>query len=323
MQITFLGTSAGVPTRARNVSGVALRLPQRGEMWLFDCGEGTQHQLLRSPLNISQLTRVLITHLHGDHLFGLMGLLATCGMAGHAEGIAVYGPRGIEQYVRESGERTQTHYSYPLSVQTVAAGQIFEDEDFIVTCAALKHRLPAFGYRVTEKDRPGTFDVESARAAGIPPGPLYGQLKRGERVRFADGREFDGADFCGPVQEGRSVVYCTDTIYCESAVKLARGADVLIHEATFASADEHLAQRSLHSTAKMAAQVASEAKVGRLILTHFSPRYAEGNAIELSTLLDEAREIFPRTELARDFMSVEVLRRRPTTHEPDAATALD
>jgi ribonuclease Z len=295
-----------VPTRARNVSAVALRLPQRGEFWLFDCGEGTQHQLLRSDLNISQLTRVFITHLHGDHVYGLMGLLATCGMAGHARGIDVYGPRGIEEYVREVSRLTQVNFSYPLGVHTAEAGEVFADDEYTVTCAPLKHRVTAHGYRVTERDRPGHFDVERARAAGLPPGPLYGRLKRGERVTLPDGRTLDGADFSGPAQKGRSVVYSTDTTYCRSAVELARGADLLIHEATFSSGDEDLAHRSMHSTAAMAARVASEARARLLLMTHFSPRYFPGNAVEPADLLREARAIFPNTELAHDFLTVEV-----------------
>lgn len=309
MRITFLGTSAGVPTRARNVSCVALRLPQRGEVWLFDCGEGTQHQLLRSDLNISQVTRIFVTHMHGDHVYGLMGLLATCGMAGHARGVSVYGPRGIEEYVREVSRRTQLHTSYPLEVNEVREGLIFEDEEYTVVCAPLKHRLPAFGYRVNEKDRPGHFDVERARAEGIPPGPLYGKLKRGEGVTLDDGRTFAGADFCGPDLKGRGVVYCTDTIYCRSAVELARGADLLIHEATFAEADEGLAVRSTHSTASMAGRVAKEAAVRKLVLTHISPRYFPGNQTGPEELLREARAVFPDAELAHDFLSVDVERR--------------
>ncbi len=311
MRITFLGTSAGVPTRARNVSCVALRLEQRGEVWLFDCGEGTQHQLIRSNLNISQITRIFITHLHGDHIYGLMGLLATCGMAGHARGIEVYGPRGLQEYMRESERYTQMRFSYPVGVNTITAGgMVFEDEDVVVTCALLKHRLPAFGYRVTERDRPGVFDVEGARAAGIPAGPLYGKLKRGERVTLADGRAFDGADFCGPTEKGRSVVYCTDTVYCESAVELARDADLLIHEATFARDEEALARRSMHSTTVMAARVAKEASVRQLFITHLSPRYVHGAPVTPEDLLREAREIFPDTELAHDFLSVEAPRHR-------------
>lgn len=298
-----------MPTRARNVSCVALRPAQRGEVWLFDCGEGTQHQLLRSDLNISQITRIFITHMHGDHVLGLMGLLATCGMTAHARGIDIYGPRPIADYVREVSRRTQFQTNYPLEVHTVEPGKIFEDDEYAVTCALLKHRLPAFGYRVTEIDRPGHFDVERARSLGIPSGPLYGKLKRGERVTLDDGREFDGSDFCGPDLKGRVVVYCTDTTYCRSAVELARDSDLLIHEATFAQVDEGLAVRSTHSTAAMAARVASEANARRLLITHFSPRYFPGNETEPEDLLREARAVFPETEMARDFLSVDVERR--------------
>ena len=298
-----------MPTRARNVSCVAFRPPQRAEVWLFDCGEGTQHQLLRSDLNISQVAHIFITHMHGDHVLGLMGLLATCGMTAHARGIQVYGPRPIADYVREVSRRTQFQTNYPLEVQEVSEGVVFEDEEYTVTCAPLKHRLTAYGYRVTEKDRPGHFDVERAKRLGIPSGPLYGRLKRGERVTLPDGRVFDGADFSGPALRGRSFAYCTDTTYCRSAVELARDADLLIHEATFAQVDEALAVRATHSTAAMAARVAQEAAVRRLLITHFSPRYFPGNQIGPEDLLREARAVFPATEMAHDFLSVDVPRR--------------
>jgi ribonuclease Z len=309
LQVIFLGTSAGVPTRSRNVSCVALRLPQRGETWLFDCGEGTQHQILNSDLKFSQITRIFITHLHGDHLFGLMGLLATCGMAGHAQHISVYGPPGLEDYVREISSRTEIRFSYPLDVHTVKAGTIFEDEEFRVTCGALKHRVTTYGYRVEEKDRAGHFDVEKAHALGIPSGPLYGKLKRGESVTLPDGRVIDGATLCGPKEKGRRVVYCTDTTYCQNAIELSKDADLLIHEATFAQADEGLARQSTHSTAEMAARVALAAETKLLVMTHFSPRYVTGNPVEPDQLLREARAIFPHTEMARDFMTFDVPRR--------------
>jgi ribonuclease Z len=277
-------------------------------VWLFDCGEGTQHQLLKSELKISQVTRIFITHLHGDHLFGLVGLLASAGMAGSARRIDIYGPPGLEEYVRETTLLSETHFSYPAEVHTVGAGTVFEDDHFRVDCGELEHRVQTFGYRATERDQPGRFDVEKAAALGIPSGPLYGRLKRGERVRLSDGREVDGRDLCGPVVRGRSVVYCTDTIYCRSAVELARDADVLIHEATYADEDEELARRSLHSTTVMAARVAREAGVGRLLITHFSPRYAAGSAVEPDDLLREARAIFLRTEMAHDFLNLEVRR---------------
>jgi ribonuclease Z len=300
-----------VPTRARNVSGIALRLPQRAEVWLFDCGEGTQHQILRSDVRISQIRRIFITHMHGDHIFGLMGLLASCGLAGNPDRIDIYGPPDLSEYLNACRRYSQTHFSYPIKVHTVKPGLVLEDPDFSVSCDLLKHRVPAFGYRVTEKDRVGHFDVAKAQTLGIPSGPVYGQLKRGESVTLADGRRIHGSDLCGPTELGRKVVYCTDTIYCDSAVALARDADVLIHEATFAHQDAELAYQRLHSTSTMAAQVAQSARVKRLLMTHFSPRYAPGNSIELKDLLQEARSIFPQTEMASDFWTYEVPRRSP------------
>jgi ribonuclease Z len=301
-----------VPTRSRNVSCVALRLPQRGEVWLFDCGEGTQHQLLRSELKLSQIRRIFITHLHGDHLFGLTGLLASAGMAGHAERIDIYGPPALGDYLRATTRSSETRFSYATEVHAVAPGTVFEDDEFKVYCRALAHRIETFGYSVTERDRAGAFDVERARSLGIPPGPLYGRLKRGETVMLADGREVDGRELCGPTIKGRRVAYCTDTIYCRASVELAREADLLIHEATFAEQDEELARRSMHSTAATAARVALEARASQLLITHLSPRYAPGNEVTPEELLAEARAVFPRTELAHDFLTVKVPR-RPST----------
>jgi ribonuclease Z len=309
VQITFLGTSSGVPTRGRNVSSVGLRLDMRAEVWLFDCGEGTQHQLLRSDLKISQITRIFITHTHGDHIFGLMGLLATYGLAGSPTQIDIYGPAGLQEYLKACQKYSHTHFSYPLRVHVVEPGVVYEDDQYMVSCEPLKHRVTAFGYRVVEKDRAGRFDIETATALGIAPGPIYGKLKQGEDVTLPDGRSIKGKDLCAPPEVGRKVVYCTDTVYCDSAVTLAQEADVLIHEATFAHQDAQLAFERLHSTSTMAAQVALGAGVKRLIMTHFSPRYAPGNALMLEDLLNEARAIFPNTELAYDFMTYSVPRR--------------
>lgn len=301
MQLTFLGTSSGVPTRARNVSAIAFRPPQRAEMWLFDCGEGTQHQILRSDLRISQLRRIFITHMHGDHTFGLMGLLASCGLAGNPERIDIYGPKPLKDYLQACGLHSETKLSYPVKIHTVQPGELYEDNEFIVSCAPLKHRVTAFGYRVQEKTRPGRFAIEKAQALGIPPGPIYKRLKAGETVTLDDGRTIDGRGLCGPPQPGRGFVYCTDTIFCDSAVTLSQAADVLIHESTFAHEDADQAFQSLHSTSTMAAQVAQAAQVQQLILTHFSPRYAPGNPKTVDDLVQEARAIFPETIAAHDF----------------------
>jgi ribonuclease Z len=279
-------------------------------MWLFDCGEGTQHQILRSDLKVSQLSRIFITHMHGDHIFGLMGLLASCGLAGNVERIDIYGPPGLNEYLQAASRYSHTHFSYPVKVHAIQPGIIYEDDEFTVTCGLLHHRVTSFGYRVAEKDRPGRFDIEKAKALQIPSGPIYGQLKRGETVTLSDGRVIHGVDLCGPTEIGRKIAYCTDTIYCDGAVELARDVDVLIHEATFAHQDADMAFQRLHSTTTMAAQTALGAQAHRLIMTHFSPRYAPGNPLELKDLLQEARAIFPKTDMAYDFMTYEVPRRR-------------
>ncbi|BAZ45499.1 tRNA 3' endonuclease RNase Z [Chondrocystis sp. NIES-4102] len=310
MEITFLGTSSGVPTRSRNVSSVALRLPQRGEVWLLDCGEGTQHQLQRSEIKSSQIRRIFITHMHGDHTFGLMGLIASCGLAGSGQLIDIYGAEGLSEYLHAAAKYSYINLGSRLNIHTVKPGIVYEDEEFIVSCQLLKHRVPAYGYRIEEKDRPGTFNLAKAQSLGIPPGPIYGKLKQGEIVTLDDGRQINGQDLCGQPEVGRKVVYCTDTVFCDSAVELSQDADVLIHEATFAHQDAQMAFEKMHSTSTMAAQVALLAGVKQLIMTHFSPRYAPGNPIELNDLKQEARAIFPNTKLAYDFYTYEVPRRR-------------
>jgi len=311
VQVTFLGTSSGVPTRARNVSAVALRLPQRSELWLFDCGEGTQHQFLRSDLRVSQLRRIFVTHMHGDHVFGLPGLLASLGLAGTCSGIDLYGPDPLRDYLEGVLRTSSTRIGYPLRSHRVkeaarSGSLLLDDGDISVRCTPLTHRVPAYAYRVDQKPRPGRFDVEKARALGIPPGPIYAELKAGRSVSLDDGRIINGASLCGPERPGCSLVYCTDTVFSEAAVELAAGADLLIHESTFAHAEAEMAVARQHSTSTMAAQTALAAGVKQLMLTHLSPRYMPGNPVTPDDLLAEARAIFPATELARDFLSVEL-----------------
>ena len=245
--------------------------------------------------------------MHGDHIFGLPGLLATCGMAGtDQQQIDIYGPPELAKYLDACRRYSKTQSSYPIKVHVTEPGTVYEDKDYKVVCQRLKHRIPAHGYRVIEKDRTGHFDVKRAATLGIPPGPLYGKLKRGEVVTLADGRKVNGADLCGPTIVGRKFVYCTDTVFCESAIELAQQADVLIHEATFSHQDAGLAYQRMHSTSTMAAQVALAAQVKQLIMTHFSPRYAPGNDTTLKDLLTEARAIFPNTLMAKDFFTYDI-----------------
>ncbi len=312
-----------MPTRQRNVAGVALQLPQRGEWWLFDCGEGTQHQILRSgALSLGQLTRVFITHMHGDHLFGLPGLLATGRLAGGSRRSHVYGPAGLSEYLQASWRSTAAEAELPVEIHELKSGEVYRDEGFTVSCMPLKHRVPAYGFRVSEHDRPGRFRAEEAAALGVPFGPLFGQLKRGETITLPDGQSVDGTTLCDPVEPGRAIVYSGDTTYCEAMIELAHDADVLIHEATFSEGDEDLARRSRHSTTTMAARVAAEAGARTLMLTHISPRYAPGTATTPDDLLREARAIFPQTELAHDFLTFEVPRRINRPHTPEERASI-
>ena len=188
-----------------------------------------------------------ITHMHGDHVFGLPGLLASLGLAGNsAAGVDLYGPDPLESYLNGVLRTSSTRIGYPLAVHRVrdAAEQgtlLFEDDDFTVRCSPLTHRVPAYAYRIEQKPLAGRFDIEKARELNIPPGPVYAQLKRGETVTLEDGRSIDGTSLCGEERPGVSVVYCTDTVFCEAAVELARGADLLIHESTFAHGEAEMA----------------------------------------------------------------------------------
>ena len=311
MNITFLGTSSGVPTLTRNVSSLALKLSQTAEVWLFDCGEGTQHQLMRSNVKSSQIKKIFITHMHGDHIYGLPGLLATLGLSGNSNGIEIYGPSELRSFVLSALKSSYCKLSFPLSfveVEDFASLNkvLFESDKIEVRCTYLKHRLPAYGYRVNEKDKPGIFDIKKAKDLKIPPGPIYSELQKGKIIELKDGRSFNGKDFCGPPRKGESFVYCTDTVFSDSAVNLSKNEDLLVHESTFSKKDEKMAYEKLHSTTIMAAKTALLSNVKRLIITHISPRYTQRSLIKPSDLLKEAQKIFPNTHLAKDFLTTEI-----------------
>ena len=311
MNITFLGTSSGVPTLSRNVSSLALKLSQKAEVWLFDCGEGTQHQLMKSNIKSSQIKKIFITHMHGDHIYGLPGLLATLGLSGNSKGIEIYGPSNLRDFILSALKNSYCTISFPLkfiAVETFALKnkKIFENEQLEVTCASLKHRLPAYGYRVSEKDKPGKFDIEKAKKLNIPPGPVYSKLQSGQKVQLEDGRFFEGSDFCGKPRKGESFVYCTDTIFSNSAVELSKNVDLLVHESTFSEKDKEMAFEKLHSTTIMAAKTALLSNAKKLVLTHLSPRYSPKSSVKPVDLLNEAKQIFPNTFLANDFLTTKI-----------------
>lgn len=307
MELYFLGTGAGMPTRLRNVTSVALSLLQeRGTVWLFDAGEGTQQQMLRSPVKPGRLEFIFLTHLHGDHLYGVPGLLTSRSYQGGTDPLTVFGPPGTRRFVETALEVSAASLDYKLHIEEIGEGLVFEDDRFRVTAAKLEHRIDSYGYRIVEKDLPGALDSERLAAEGYRPGPLFARLKRGEKVVMPDGRELNGADYLGSPLKGRVVVIFGDTRPCPSSLALAQGADVLVHEATYMQERAANAHKYYHSTAVQAATLALEAGAGALIMTHLSSRYQDES---VHRLLEEARAVFPNSHVAEDFWRYIVHRR--------------
>lgn len=296
----FLGTGAGVPAKERNVAGIALQLlEERGATWLFDCGEATQHQILHTSIRPRRIEKIFITHLHGDHIFGLPGLLGSRSFQGGDSLLTIYGPKGIKEFIDVSLRVSSTHLRYPIEIVEIEEGLLFEDEQFSVSTAKLEHGIPSYGYRIVEKDLPGTLLVDKLKAENVSPGPIFQRLKAGEIVELEDGRRLDGKEFVGPPQKGRIITILGDTRECENSIVLSEDADLLVHEATFGAEEGELAYDYFHSTTTQAATIASKARVKRLILTHISSRYQGESS---SRLLSEAKAIFENSFLAQDFM---------------------
>ncbi len=304
MELIFLGTGAGVPSKNRNVTSIAISmLNERNAVWLFDCGEGTQHQILRSSIRLSKLEKIFITHLHGDHIFGLPGLLSSRSFQGGETELTVYGPAGITAYIQNSLEISGSHLTYPLQVVEIEPGEIFCDNQWKVICDELDHGISSFGYRLVEADKQGTLDAAALKQAGVPAGPLYQELKQGKKVTLPDGRVIDGAAFIGPKQKGRIITIFGDTRPQENERALAENADIIVHEATFEASKEEMAKEYMHSTSLDAARLAKTAEAKHLILTHISSRYDKEASLQLR---DEARELFPNTDIAEDFASFNI-----------------
>lgn len=289
-----------MPTR--NVSSVALF--RDGELFMFDCGEGTQVQIARSNLRPGALCGIFLTHFHGDHVNGLPGMLGTLTLNQRDAPLPLVGPKGLQSWLKALRDVHILHTGFRLNIQEVEQpGVVFRGDGFRIEAMALNHRVPCWGYTMIEDDRPGRFNVEKARALGVTPGPMFGELQRGQSITLDNGTEVHPDQVLGAARPGLKIAFVWDTVPCANTIALAQDADILIHESTYPGGQERMAHKRKHATSADAARCARDANVKQLILTHFSQKH-----MRLSDFVDSARKIFPNTIAAHDLMEYEVTR---------------
>jgi len=304
MKIVLLGTSSAVPTLTRGLSSTALI--RDGDVFLFDCGEGTQLQIMRSSVKRSRIHSIFIGHLHGDHLYGIAGLISTLQLDGREEPLNVFGPQGLRNFLNAAFRTSDAQFKFGLNIQEFPRGfrgRVLDQEDYYVEALPLDHSIFCLGWRFQEKDKPGVFNLERAVELGIPRGPLYGKLQRGESITLDDGRVITSDEVMGPQRRGKSVAYCLDTQFTERSIELAHECTALVHETTFGSEEIDMARDRKHSTMDDAARVAKEARVENLIATHFSSRY---DARQVARIADDARSVFEPIIVGRDLLEIEL-----------------
>jgi ribonuclease Z len=299
LKLLFLGTSAARPTAERNVS--ALVLTRGGETLMFECGEGTQRQMMRYGVTFA-LNEVFFTHFHADHFLGIIGLVRTLGLQGRTDPMRLTGPRGAKKLLGQALALGVERPVFEVEIVEVEPEQVLARDGYDLRVFGVEHGGGAVGYALVEQDRLGRFNPDRARELGVPEGPLWGKLQRGQTVVLDDGREVSAETIVGAPRPGRKLVYSGDTRPCAATIEMARGANLLVHEATFGEEEKERAKETAHSTAREAAEVAKLAGVRRLVLTHLSARYSRDPA----TLLDEGRAVFPETVVAKDGFEVEV-----------------
>ena len=299
LSVTFLGTSAATPTIDRNVAGLAVQ--REGETLLFDCGEGNQRQMMRFGVGFS-FREIFFTHYHADHLLGVTGLLRTMGLQDRSAPVILYGPKGAQRVLGAAISLGIERNKFPIDIVEIKPGDRLARDDYEIVVFETEHRADTVGYALVEHTRLGRFNPDRARELGIPEGPFWGQLHKGKTITLPDSRIIGPAELVGSPRAGRRVVYTGDTRPHLSVIEASRGADLLVHEATFGGDEMERAQETGHSTAAEAARVALEAGARRLVLTHISSRYSR----DAAELLAEARSVFPETVIARDGMTVDV-----------------
>ena len=304
MKIVLLGTSSAVPTLSRGLSATALI--RDGDVFLFDCGEGTQLQIMRSPVKRSRIHSIFIGHLHGDHLYGIAGLISTLQLDGREEPLNVFGPEGLRNFLNAAFRTGDLDFKFGLKVQEFPRGfrgRVLDENEYYVDALPLDHSIFCLGWRFQEKDRPGEFNLDKAIELGIPRGPLYRKLQLGESVTLEDGRMITPDQVVGPKRRGKSVAYCLDTQFTERSIELAHECTALVHETTFGSEEVSMARERKHSTMEDAARVAKEAGVTNLIATHFSSRY---DGRQVARIADEAKTLFEPIIVGRDLLEIEI-----------------
>ncbi len=299
LNVTFLGTAGSLPTPERNPSAILIN--REGEMMLFDCGEGTQRQMMRARTGMMHLNYIFLTHLHADHILGIPGLLETLAFQGRKNPIKIVGPLHTQHLVESF--KSICYFSRNFDVQAIelVPGDVLKMKGCQVRAISTDHSVPSLGYALEEDTRLGRFNRDAATSLGIPPGPLFGKLQHGQEIEI-DGKKIEPHMVMGPARPGRKIVYTGDTRPCKSVQMASKGADLLIHDCALASDMAEWAKETKHSTAAEAAEIAKSADVGQLVLTHISSRYSE----DTSHLLKEAKSIFGRTIVAEDLMSLEI-----------------
>ena len=307
MEILFLGTGAGLPSKGRNVSSLALKvLDELNEVWLFDCGEASQHQILKTNIKPRKIRKIFITHMHGDHIFGLPGFLSSRSFQiSDKEDLTVFGPQGIRAYIEASLKFSKSHLLYPLRIVELnpKGGSIKLNEGWKVEYLPLDHGILSYGYRVIEPDHPGQLLMDKVNAFNVPKGPLLGQLKLGKSIVLDNGQVLDGKDFIGNKKPGRIVTILGDTRPCHQSLELASQADALVHEATHQTEEASMAKQYYHSTSLQAGELAHKAQVKALYLNHISARYLGKDIKQLQL---EAEAAFPNVRVVDDLEEYEI-----------------
>lgn len=299
LSVTFLGTGASWPTAERGLSAIAVK--RGGEILLWDCGEGTQRQIQRSGLSYQQVTQIWLTHYHGDHCYGVPGLLKTMALNERTSPLWLYGPPGLPRLVAAWKELRGWPKEFPIHVQEVQPGAVVQKDGYAVHVHQGDHGINNLCLVLQEPDRAGFFDKPKALELGIPEGPLFGKLQRGEAVTTRDGRTFTPDQVLGPPRPGRRIAYSGDTQPCLGVLEAALGADLFICEATYTHDMVEKARENRHMTAQEAGGIAAKAKVRRLALTHISPRHRDSGPV-----LEEARRVFPDCVVAGDLDTLDV-----------------